>query len=233
MKQNELALTPSDFWVEAWEQARFHYDRTADDQEEEEYWRVHAPEYDDKNPLAPYADEIMEEVYQIVRETNTLLEIGAGTGGFTTLLAPKVKEITVVEPSQAMVHELQKNWQKQLEQPLPIVVRSKWEDAPELEVDIVFGVNAFYRIRDMKACLQKMHRSARRHVILIQSIGRPFANPLEVKIKNETHTIERAVVIANILNELHINHEFKTFSVPRKNGLTHDVALIHWSMDAN
>lgn len=223
-------LAPSAFWLEAWEQARSKNERTADDQEEEKYWQAHAMEYDEKNPLAPYASKMMEEVYKLTNKTDTLLEIGPGTGGFTTLLAPKVKEMIVVEPSQAMYHELQKNWQNQLELPLPTAIHSKWEEAPELKVDIVFGVNAFYRMRDMKACLQKMHRMTRRHVILIQSMGKPFADPLEVEMNGERHVVERANAIAHILAELKIKHEFKSFPVTRKNGMTHEVALIHWTV---
>ncbi|MFP3380743.1 hypothetical protein SB767_30945, partial [Bacillus sp. SIMBA_069] len=67
-----------------------------------------------------------------------------------------------------------------------------------------------------------------RHVFLVQSIGRPFAGPLSFSCNDQMYERERAVAIAEILDELEIQHTYHTFPVERKNGMTHEVALIHW-----
>ncbi|WP_282942586.1 methyltransferase domain-containing protein [Paenibacillus sp. RC67] len=193
------------------------------------YWVENAPAYDDRNPLAPYTQPLMNQIYVHLKPDDRLLEIGPGTGGFTQLLAPHAAEITLIEPSAAMYKELCGNWAN-AGTPLPTAIITKWEEAPKLEADIVFGANAFYRIRDMKSSLMKMHETARRHVFLVQSIGRPFAGPLRVTENELSVEKERADVLSDILHELNIPHQYERFPTQRKNGMIHDVALIHWTV---
>ncbi|MCS7460060.1 hypothetical protein N0M98_07895 [Paenibacillus doosanensis] len=223
-----FSLMPSEYWIQAWEQAAEEDSRVAVDAEEEKYWSTYASAYDSRNPLAPYAQALMNTVYSLISPSDHLLEIGPGTGGFTQLLAPYVDEITLIEPSQAMYTELCGSWPSE-DGPIPKAIITKWEDAPELKTDIVFGANAFYRIRDMKASLLKINETARRHVFLIQSVGRPFAGPLRVKKDEHVTERERAEVLSEILHELNIAHTYATFPTQRKNGMIHDIALIHWS----
>ncbi|MFE5317674.1 class I SAM-dependent methyltransferase [Paenibacillus sp. NPDC056579] len=220
--------SPSQFWIQAWEQASGADLRVGSDLEEEKYWRENAAAYDERNPLAPYTQPIMDKVFQHLQPDDHLLEIGPGTGGFTRLLGPHVREVTLIEPSAAMYEVLCSSWD-QGDKPLPKALIAKWEEAPEVTADIVFGANAFYRIRDMKSSLLKMHQTARRHVFLIQSIGRPFAGPLHAVDNGEWVDKERAEVLSGILDELNIRHRYDTFPIQRKNGMIHDVALIHWS----
>ncbi|GAA4851402.1 hypothetical protein GCM10023310_32660 [Paenibacillus vulneris] len=223
-----ISAMPSEYWIQAWEQAAAKDCRVGIDAEEESYWVENAPAYDERNPLAPYTEPIMNTIYEYLAPDDHLLEIGPGTGGFTQLLAPNVGEITLIEPSKAMYKELCSSWPTRIGS-FPKAIISKWEEAPEHKADIVFGANAFYRIRDMKASLLKMHETACRHVFLIQSIGRPFAGPLQVK---ETEK-ERADALSDILHELNISHSYERFPIKRKNGMIHDVALIHWRSDQN
>lgn len=222
------ALTPSEYWIQAWEQAAAEDARVGLDAEEEKFWILNAPAYDERNPLAPYTQALMNTVYGMLSPEDHLLEIGPGTGGFTQLLAPYVHEITLIEPSQAMYKELCGSWPVG-DRPLPEAIITKWEEAPELKADIVFGANAFYRIRDMKASLLRMNETARRHVFLIQSVGRPFAGPLRVKENGQVTERERSEVLSGLLHELNIVHTYVTFPTRRKNGMIHDVALIYWS----
>ncbi|MEK8132827.1 methyltransferase domain-containing protein [Paenibacillus filicis] len=226
---NTDGLSASEFWIQAWEEAAASDLRVGNDTEEERFWQGYAPAYDDRNPLAPYTQELMKQVYAYLKADDRLLEIGPGTGGFTQLLAPHVGELALVEPSTSMFEVLCHNWAK-LVAPLPQLLAVKWEEAPEVEADVVFSANAFYRIRDMKDSLLKMHQTARRHVFLVQSIGQPFAGPLRVTENGEPQERVRAEVISSILDELNIEHHYATFPVQRKSGEIHDVALIHWSV---
>lgn len=228
-KPHELA--PSTYWIKAWEQAMLSNTRTASDEEEEQYWQEHASVYDERNPLAPYTQVIMEQVVADLKPSDHLLEVGPGTGGFTQLLVPYVASITLVEPSAAMYKEFCLSWAS-MSYPLPKAIGLKWEEAPPLQTDILFSANAVYRIRDMKACLIQMNHTATRHVFLVQSIGRPFAGPLQVELDGAATERERAAAISDILTELGIKHQYRTFPIQRKNGAVHDVALIHWEPQA-
>lgn len=222
-----LGNSASEFWIKAWEQASEKDERTSSDREEEKYWQENASVYDDRNPLATYTDELMQQVIMRLDENDSLLEVGSGTGGFTTLLAPHVKSITIVEPSASMFKAFQQNWVA-TGYPMPLHIHSKWETAESPQVDVLFSANAVYRIRDMKECLIKMNVAAKKKVFLVQSMERPFAGPLSVAVDGHTVECERAVAISDILNELNIDHEFEKFLVTRKNGMKHPVALIHW-----
>jgi SAM-dependent methyltransferase len=148
--------------------------RTKSDAEEEKYWQENAHAYDERNPLAPYTQLMIRMVYEDLKLDDHLLEVGPGTGGFTQLLAPYVQAITLVEPSAVMYRKFCRSW-TDTDYPLPEVVAAKWEEASFLKADIVFSANAVYRIRDMKEYLIKMNQTARRHIFLVQLVGRPFA----------------------------------------------------------
>ncbi len=220
-------LSPSELWIKAWDQAAKRNERTESDEEEERYWAEHASKYDERNPLAPYTSELMENVYRKLHPSDQLVEIGAGTGGFTKLLANHVERIAVVEPSAAMYEVFCRSWPVELA-PLPERMAMKWEEAPDIQFDVVFGANAFYRIRDMKDSLLRMNACAKRHVFLVQSVGRPYAGPLEVTQEGNRIEQERADAIADILGELGIPHTCTRYPVQRRDGTTHDVALIEW-----
>lgn len=229
IKIKEMGLRPSELWEAAWEYASLTNPRTADDGEEEQFWQEYAPHYDERSPLATLAGELMEDIYSLLDKKDRLLEVGAGTGAFTKLLAPRVGSVAVVEPSPSMYAQLAAAWPAAM--PLPEVITAKWEDAPVTpgQADVLFSANAVYRIRDMKRCLQRMDMAAARCVILVQSVGRPYANPLALEADGQYMEKERADAISDILHELGIPHVCKAFPVKRKEGVVHDVALIHWS----
>ncbi|WP_259618458.1 class I SAM-dependent methyltransferase [Paenibacillus doosanensis] len=220
-------LKPSEFWMLAWEQAFFTDRRTGDDTAEERFWLDNAASFDERHPLAPYTEPLMNAVFEHLSPGDHLLEIGAGTGGFTRLMAPHVGSISIVEPSAAMYAVFKNNWAR-LPYPLPHVYPEKWEELQGASADIVFAANAMYRIRDMKDSLLRMNRTASRRVFLVQSVGRPFAGPLAVTLEGRTEERTRASVLSDILTELGLEHRCELFPVQRKNGMVHDVALIHW-----
>lgn len=227
MSDRPKSMSASAFWIAAWERAMQTDLRVSDDTEEEKFWEEYAPMYDESNPLAPYTEALMDAVYSHLAPDDHLLEVGPGTGGFTQLLAPKVGKITLVEPSASMYKAFYASWQK-TGYMLPAVLAEKWEDVEGIHADVLFCANAVYRIRDMRAALLKMNQITKRHVFLIQSIGRPFAGPLTLSWNDQLYERERAIAISEILDELAIQHSYRTFPVERKNGMTHEVALIHW-----
>lgn len=219
-------IPPSELWTLAWEQAAATNPRIGSDAEEEAFWQDLAPAYDVKSPLAEHSGALLADIVPLLAKGDTLLEVGPGTGAFTRRLAPYVGRIAAVEPSSAMRSVLLDGWNSST--PLEVVTR-KWEDCPDLRADVLFSANAVYRVRDMVACLRRMQQAARRHVILVQTIGKPYAAPLTVSIDGEHVERERAHAIADILGELGIAYRSRTYTVNRGFGPIHDVALIDWS----
>lgn len=224
-------LTPSTFWKLAFAQKAEHDMRWRDDTAEESFWRHYAPNYDEQSPLAQRADALITDLLPLLQPGDRVLEIGSGSGAFTRRIANHVGEISAVEPSVAMRIEFLRRWEEARSGATPRLWPCSWEDAPELEADVVFGCNAFYRMEDVASALLKMHRSATRCVLLVQSVGAPYAPPLHVQLDGRLRERERAHALADVLQELEIHHRLRVYSVERAPGTWSEVALIDWRTD--
>ena len=224
-------LTPSAFWKMAFAQKAERDERWRDQAAEEAFWRGYAPDYDERSPLAQHADVLITDLLPLLRLRDRVLEIGSGSGSFTRRIANHVGEIFAVEPSLAMRTEFLRRWEEARSSEAPRLWPCSWEDAPELEADVVFGCNAFYRMEDIATSLSKMHRFAARCVVLVQSVGAPYAPPLHVQLNGRLLKRERAHALADVLRELEICHRLRLYSVERAPGTWGDVALIDWRTD--
>ncbi|WP_316863328.1 methyltransferase domain-containing protein [uncultured Cohaesibacter sp.] len=226
MIRNVYPKSASQFWLDAWHYSASKKDRTASDAAEEAFWQDCAPDYDVKSPLASLAIELIADVIDLLNSGDEVLEIGPGTGAFTKRLYPHVSSWKGVEPSAAMRREFVRLWPAEMGR-MPDLIPSKWEECNVAASDVVFTANAVYRVRDMYDCLQRLNDAAKRRVIMVQTIGRPFADPLEVKLGDEIIERERANAISDVLSEMNIEHRFRTYTVPR-NEISCPVVLIDW-----
>ena len=224
-------MTPSMFWRMAFAQKAEHDMRWRDDTAEESFWRHYAPNYDERSPLAQRADALITDLLPLLQPCDRVLEIGSGSGSFTRRIATHVGEISAVEPSMAMRMEFLRRWEEARSGTPPRLWPCSWEEAPELEADVVFGCNAFYRMEDIATALLKMHRCAARCVVLAQSVGAPYAPPLHVQLNGRLQERERAHALADVLQELEIHHRLRVYSVERAPGTWGDIALIDWRTD--
>ena len=224
-------MTPSTFWKMAFAQKAERDERWRDHAAEETFWQHYAPNYDERSPLAQRADALITDLLPLLEPGDRVLEIGAGSGSFTRRIADHVGEISAVEPSTAMRMEFLRRWEAARPGTSPRLWPSSWEDAPELEADVVFGGNAFYRMDDIAASLLKMHRCAARCVVLVQSVGAPYAPGLQVQLNGRLLKREHAHALADVLHELEIHHRLRLYPVEREPGSWSDVALIDWRTD--
>ena len=224
-------MAPSSFWRTAFAQKAEHDMRWRDDTAEESFWHHHAPNYDECSPLAQRADALISDLLPLLQPRDRVLEIGPGSGSFTRRIAAHVGEIAAVEPSMAMRMEFLRRWEVKRSGAPPRLWPCRWEEAPELEADVVFGCNAFYRMQDIATALVKMHRCAARCVVLVQSVGAPYAPPLHVQLNGRLLERERAHALADVLQELEIHHRLRVYPVERAPGTWSDVALIDWRTD--
>ncbi len=219
-----FGMSPSEFWQAAHEQSGQRLHRPIDDEAEEAFWRDYADGYDQKSPLAACSTELIADVQASLGAKWHMVEIGAGSGAFTRRLAPMLSRITIVEPSAAMRAEFQRLWDGAV---AVDTMGSKWEDAPSMDADFVFGANAFYRIRNIAAALLKMNDIARHRVALVQTIGRPHANPLTLTVDGRTCERERANALCDVLGQLGIGYQRRDYRIARPDG-PGMAALIDW-----
>jgi SAM-dependent methyltransferase len=94
-----------------------------------------------------------------VNPNTSVLDVGAGTGRFSLVLAPKVKHVIAVEPSAAMLDFLR---QDAVEKDLRNVsyVQATWQEASDdLQADIVICSHVIYPIRDIEPFLLKLQKA--------------------------------------------------------------------------
>lgn len=228
MKPHErLGVSPEVFWTLAFEQSARTNPRQADDAAEEAFWRGYAPDYDTRSPLARHAGALIGDAVLLLRASDRLLEIGPGSGAFTRRLAGHVGAITGVEPSAAMRATFLRQWTN-ASGPVPLLIAGKWEDSVAPTADVVFAANALYRVRDIGAALRKMIRHAARHVVLVQTVGRPHAGPLVLTAGGVDLERERAHALCDVLDAMGIAYRCRVYAVDRGDAAPCDVALIDW-----
>lgn len=218
-------LGPVEFWRAAWQTSVAANVRWRDAEADEAFWSGFAEDYDDRSPLAECATDLIADLRALLAPGDTLLEIGAGTGAFTRRLADGLSAICCVEPSAAMRRVFVSNW----DQPIEVeFVPVDWLDAPaDLSADIVLCANALYRTENIAAALEKMTLTARKHVAIVQTIGRPHAGPLQFREQDRLWERERADALCDVLHHLGIQANRTDYRVNRPDGPS-DVALITW-----
>jgi len=107
-----------------------------------------------------------------VDENSTVLDVGGGPGTHAIPLAKVVKEVTVVEPSRGMIECLKENMESEGVHNIRIV-NKRWEDVELGEVgqhDAVLASHSLAML-DLDDALLKMHRAARRRVVIMMFAG--------------------------------------------------------------
>jgi len=106
-----------------------------------------------------------------------VLDIGAGTGTLAIPLAERVRHVTAVEPSPAMMSRLKKH----LSERGPYNVRcvaKRWEDVtPGRDLDPPYDVviaSFSLGMMDIRAALTKMDEASSKHVYIYWFAGTPF-----------------------------------------------------------
>lgn len=227
-----LGISADAFWRLAFEQSAAGNPRQDDDAAEEAFWRDYAPDYDVRSPLARLAVDLVSDVVAVLQPQDNLLEIGPGSGAFTRRLAPHVQSVSGVEPSAAMRETLMRQWPQATSAP-PLLIPSKWEDCVVPVADVVFAANALYRIADITAALTKMAQHARRHVLLVQTVGRPHAGPLLLTgADGATLERERADALCDVLDAMSVAYRRRDYVVDRGDPEPGIVALIDWPSGA-
>jgi SAM-dependent methyltransferase len=90
----------------------------------------------------------------------TVLDVGAGTGAWAVLLAPRVRKVTAVEPSSAMIEVMRENLAAEGHTNVEIV-QGAWPDVVVEPHDFSLCSHAMYGYPDFPAFIRRMVASTR------------------------------------------------------------------------
>jgi len=97
---------------------------------------------------------------------STVLDIGAGTGAWTVLMAHHARRVTVVEPSEAMIEVLKENLAAEGVANVEIV-QGAWPEAEVEPHDFALCSHAMYGCPDFPAFVGQMVEATRRTCFLV------------------------------------------------------------------
>lgn len=114
-------------------------------------------------------DPFVAALREVLRPTDTVLDVGAGAGRYSMPIAAGVARITAVEPSAGMRAQLvQEAAARGLSN--VTIVPSSWEAAEVEAHDIAFVANVLYFVPDAVRFIEKLDRHARRACFVLHRL---------------------------------------------------------------
>ena len=150
-------------------------------------------------------DPLQDFVVGKLHSSDTVLDIGAGTGRFAVPMARVARSVTAVEPSPNMAAFLREN---AAEEGLTNIhmLDVGWDDAEVDPHDVVFCSHAMYTSLDLVGFVRKMERSARGTCFLVMRVPSHdgVMGELSHHIYGQPHDSPNFVVGYNVLYDMGI-----------------------------
>jgi len=97
---------------------------------------------------------------------STVMDIGAGSGAWVSLIAPYAKTVTAIDPSESMLAQLERRIEE--EKLLNVnIVKGCWPEVKVDRHDISFCSHAMYGTEDFPAFIRGMQESTNKRIILL------------------------------------------------------------------
>lgn len=137
-------------------------------------WQGRAGRYATQSRQQPQPDPFMTLLTPQLLPSDRVLDVGAGTGRYLPYLATQVAEVIALEPSPAMLTELQQTLLYAQSTNVQIVAES-WPLERPLMADVVISSHVVYGVREIGPFLTAIDQSARRLCALFLGLKHPTA----------------------------------------------------------
>ena len=144
-----------------------------DDAVDRAFWERAADGYH-ADCLAARVPAIVERVLRWVGPSDSVLEVGAGSGGFTLPVAQRAGRVTALDYSPAMLRVLGENVRRAGLDNVTAAA-GDLETAPLELHDVVLAANALYRVRDARPVVERLLQAAQKRLLVVWSVGRAQA----------------------------------------------------------
>ena len=138
-----------------------------------DFWRGSAPSFraDPKRT----DDMVLNRLKQEVSADQTLLDVGGGAGRFAAALALGCRSVTVAEPSQSMLEQLNEVLK---ETGITNVAQAQgnWEDVEVEPADVVLCSHVVYGVVEIVPFIRKLASHARDKILVLSFVDSPQAH---------------------------------------------------------
>lgn len=166
-----------------------------------------AEEYDRRLSAEGYPGALLEEVAGELAGLRSVIDVGAGSGFFALPLARRGFEVRAVEPSRAMLSILRRKTGGV--NPAGIrLYQTGWERWRGDYADALICIHSLYPMRNHRAALLKMLRSAGRRIVLVRAASgtRNVSDILRRELVKQREAIDFSALVADFLRENGIHY---------------------------
>lgn len=137
-----------------------------------DFWIGQASRFASAVNAAPQPDPFMHVLLPMLHPTDTVLDIGAGSGRYEPFLAAHVQQVLALEPSEAMRTELRRRVTETGCSSVH-VIEDGWPATDAPPCDVAFAAHVLYSVREIVPFLQQMNEVARRACALLLAFRHP------------------------------------------------------------
>lgn len=171
-----------------------------------DHWSPHAARFAAAARRAPQPDSFLRFLLPHLRPSDTLIDIGAGTGRYEPLLARNVARVIAVEPSSAMRERLARRVQEERLANVELL-EAGWPLPEPPACDVAVAAHVLYGVREVGPFLQQMRAAARRACFLLLGLRQPsfYISPFWERLHGQRRlALPGALECLNVLFQLGI-----------------------------
>ena len=118
-----------------------------------------------------YPGKLLPFILDELKDSNSIIDIGSGTGFFTIPLAEAGHKVTSVEPSAEMINMMINIMKRNLNNNIPAsinICQNTWENWKGEFHDAAISVHSLYPMADIKESLNLINISAAKKIIIVR-----------------------------------------------------------------
>ncbi|GAB4214773.1 MAG: hypothetical protein OHK0022_53820 [Roseiflexaceae bacterium] len=161
-------------WREMYDAERAQAERVTDPAfaRGSDHWAPHARRFDTSGRRRSQPDDFMRFLLPQLLASDTLVDIGAGTGRYVPTLAGAVARVLAIEPSAAMRERLEGRVAEERLTNVE-VIGAGWPLETPPACDVAIAAHVLYGVREIGPFLQQLHTATRRAWFLLLAVRHP------------------------------------------------------------
>lgn len=183
------------------------------------YEKQFAEEFDRRLTLEGYPGKLLDAVEDEIKDLNTILDIGAGSGLLAIPLAQIGHIVTAVEPSSEMIRIFKSKLSQDISSRISIF-QDLWEEWHGKKTEGLICIHSIYPMKDKKKAIQQMLKYADKRIMLVNMKSETLSDIIRKDFKKDKCSSEIILNLENILKDESVSFTTKEFSQQRETKFT-------------